>query len=39
MPINTIQGTSVIVKIKVLKYNGKKARGLPNMKRNNVIEG
>jgi len=39
MPINTIQGTSVMVRINVLPYNGKEASGCPNRKRNNVIEG
>jgi len=39
IPINTIQGTRVIVRIRVLRYSGKEARGCPNRKRNSVIEG
>lgn len=39
MPMNTIQGTSVMVKMNVLPYSGKEAIGCPNRKRNNVIEG
>jgi hypothetical protein len=37
--INIIQGTSVMVRINVLPYNGKEASVCPNRKRNNVIDG
>lgn len=39
MPMNTIHGTSVIVRMNVLQYSGKEAIGCPNRKRNKVIEG
>ena len=39
MPINTIHGTSVMVRMNVLRYNGKETMGCPNRKRNNVIDG
>jgi hypothetical protein len=39
IPINTIQGTRAIVRINVLRNNGRKARGRPNRKRKNVIDG
>ena len=39
IPINTIQGTNVMVRINVLPYNGKEASDCPNKKRNNVMEG
>ena len=39
IPINTIQGTNVIVRTNVLIYKGNDAIGCPNKKRNNVIDG
>ncbi len=39
IPINTIQGTSVIVRINVLIYSGNGAMCCPNKKRNNVMDG
>lgn len=38
-PTNIIQGTSVTVRISVLKYNGSADSCCPNMNKNSVIDG
>jgi hypothetical protein len=39
IPANTIQGTSVSVKISVLTYNGSGDSGSPKRYRNRVMDG